>query len=143
MLGTGGRGISAVSVGGDISIQGVGATGGVTGSAGQGIYADATGGTGGNINIGDTSAIGAITSSGNGNSGIFARTDGVGRSITIDTSGGTVMSDSPGSTVIAATNAGTGASSISITTADVTATSDLAVSVLMPNSAMREQPALS
>ena len=121
VLGTGGRGIYADSDGGDISIQGVGTTGGVTGSAGDGISADARGGTGGNINIGDTSAIGDVSGSGSGNSGITANTDGVGRSITIDASGGTVMRDGTGSTTaLAAFNAGTGASSVSVTSADVT-----------------------
>ena len=55
VTGTGGRGIFADSAGGDISIHGVGATDGVTGSAGHGIQADARGataGTGGNIIIG-------------------------------------------------------------------------------------------
>ena len=121
VLGTGGRGIEAISGGGDISIQGVGETGGVRGSAEDGIYADASGGTGGNINIGDMTAIGNVTSGGTENRGINAQTDGTDSSITIDTSSGTVMSDGLGSTVIAATNAGTGG--ISITTADVTATS--------------------
>ena len=123
VLGTGGRGIFADSDGGDISIQGVGATGGVTGSAGHGIFADATGGTGGNINIGDITAIGAITGTGNGNRGIYAFTNGAGRSITIDASGGTLMSNGTSSFAISVANAGTGASSISITTADVTAPS--------------------
>ena len=121
VLGTGGRGIEAISGGGDISIQGVGETGGVRGSAEDGIYADASGGTGGNINIGDMTAIGNVTGGGTENRGINAQTDGTDSSITIDTSSGTVMSDGLGSTVIAATNAGTGG--ISITTADVTATS--------------------
>ena len=129
VLGTGGRGIEAISVGGDISIQGVGATNGVTGTTGSGIHADATGGTGGNINIGDTTALGAITGNGNGNSGISAITNGADRSITIDASGGAVMSNDFSSTAISAANAGTGASSISITTADVTAASPGSTSI--------------
>ena len=116
VLGTGGIGITATSVGGDISIQGVGATGGVTGSAGQGIQADARGGTGGNITIGGTgeNAIGDVTGTGTDNSGINALTDGADSSITIDSSGGSVMGDENG---IFAYNTGTGESSITITAA--------------------------
>ena len=112
--GTGGRGISAISGGGDISVQGVGAgaTDGVQGSAGHGIYADARGGSGGTINIGGMTEFGAITGSGTGNIGVFARTDGTDSSITIDSSSGTVTGVNHG---IRAENAGTGG--ISITTA--------------------------
>ena len=112
-----GRGIYADSEGGDISIQGVGLTGGVTGSAGHGIEVDARGATGGNINIGGITAIGAVTSTGTRKDGIYAQTDGADSSITIDTSGGAVMGRNRG---ILATNTGSGASSISITTAVVT-----------------------
>ena len=93
VLGTGGRGIFADSNGGNISIQGVGLTDGVRGTAGHGIYADATRGSNGNINIGDTTAIGDVSGIGIGSSGIFARTGGTGRSITIDASGGSVSGE--------------------------------------------------
>ena len=132
VLGTGGRGIEAISGGGDISVQGVGATGGVSGTTGHGIFANANGG--GNINIGGSGddALGAITGGGTGNSGINALTDGVGRSITIDASGGTVAGDSRG---IHAVNAGTEAASISITTADVTGTANRGIYASLSNSA--------
>ena len=109
------RGISADSDGGDISIQGVGTTGGVSSTAGLGIYADASGGSGSTITIGDTSAIGDVSGLGSGSSGIFARTDGVDSTITIDSAGGAVVGGSIG---ISATTAGNG--SITITAAEVT-----------------------
>ena len=129
------RGIYADSNGGsDISIQGVGLTGGITGSAGHGIRADARGGSGGNIIIGGSgeNAIGAVTGTGTGNHGIYAQTDGVGSSITIDSSGGTVMGASRS---IYALNAGTGASSISITTAAVTGSGSDGIFARLSNSA--------
>ncbi|WP_109355686.1 hypothetical protein [Sphingorhabdus sp. EL138] len=103
VLGTGGFGIRADSDGGDITVTGNGLVGGVEGTAGSGILAQANGGPGGNILI-----------AGNGDirgAGITASTDGAG-SITIDTSTGSVAGD------INANNRGSGG--LSVTTADVT-----------------------
>ena len=134
VTGTGGHGISATSSGGDISIQGVGATGGITSTGGVGIFADARGGSGGNINIGDTTAIGDISRTGTGirREGIYTRTDGANSSITIDSSGGTVMANNRG---IEARNAGSGASSISITPAAVTSTGNIGIYAELSNAA--------
>ena len=128
---TGGRGIFADSDGGDISIEGVGLgiegidrTGGVSGTDGHGIEADARGtteGTGGSVSIGGTTAIGSVTGS---LRGINARTDGADSSITIDSSGGAVIGEAGHG--IYASNAGSGG--VSITAGDVTATGGIGIS---------------
>ena len=129
VTGNAGDGIDATSNGGDISIQGVGVTGGISGTAGVGISADARGGTGGSISIGTTTANGAITGS---TSGIHAQTDGAAaNSITIDTStsaiaGGTLAG-------IYALNQGAGA--LSITTGDVTAANGIGILTVTQNGA--------
>ena len=118
VLGTGGRGIEAISGGGDISIQGVGETGGVQGTTGNGIFADASGGSGGNINIGDMTELGAIAGGSNLSArGIYAQTEGTG-SITITT---TAAVTGLAGGAIEARNAGTG--TLSITSATVTSVS--------------------
>ena len=127
VIGTGGRGISAVSGGGDISIQGVGATGGVSGSAGHGIFANAsraTEETGGNINIGDITAIGDVSGSGIGNSGILVQLSSAGATgdVIIDTTAGTVSGAAAGISVV---NAGSGTTSI--TSASVSASAGYAI----------------
>ncbi|WP_298468535.1 hypothetical protein [uncultured Erythrobacter sp.] len=105
--------VAAISRGGDISIQGVGQVGGVA----NGISAGARSfgiGSGGNIEIGNTTAIGDVTST--YGPGIAASTDGLG-TVTIDSSGGTVTSAGRGIDV----NLGSGDGAISITTGDVDA----------------------
>lgn len=95
VLGTGGSGILAVSGGGDIAVTGNGLVGGVVGTAGAGIAADASGGTGGSIGI---SGNGVVTGS---VAGIWAVTDGAG-TISVDLSATT----SGGNYGVAVANAG-------------------------------------
>ncbi|MDJ0643200.1 MAG: hypothetical protein QNJ15_10305, partial [Erythrobacter sp.] len=141
ITGNGGAGIRIDSAGGDISIQGVGTVGGVTGTAGSGIYANASiFGADGHINIGDVDAIGAVSGT---DDGIYARTSGAG-SITIVASGdvtggnrgvlaitydtGAISIDSTGVAVSGGFDNGiqaaniNGSGSITVTTGDVSST---------------------
>ena len=127
------RGIYADSDGGDISIQGAGATGGVTSTGTHGIQADARGGSGGNINIGGTTAIGDVSgATGINNFGVYARTDGTDSTVTIDTSGGEIISFSQSIRVL---NSGAGASSISATAAGTATMNAPGIELRLDNSA--------
>ncbi len=123
IMGTGGNGILAFAGTGDISIQGSGLVGGITGTGrslitiggaqvenGHGIFAR----TDGSINIGGMSAIGDVTSE--ERTGIYAVST-AGGGVTVDSSAGTVTGDSTG---IFARDFGTGA--VTVTIADVTGT---------------------
>ncbi len=134
ILGTDGNGILANAGTGDISIQGSGLVGGITGTGasgnitlgavtlfgtnGSGIVAFSTAGA---VDIGGTAAIGNVTS--NNGTGIVARSTGGG--ITVDSSAGTVTG---GVTGISARDTGAGA--VSVTTADVTGTNGSGIGAL-------------
>ena len=118
ILGTGGNGILASSNGGDISIQSNGLVGGVTGTAGAGISADASGGAGGNVDIGGIATNGAISGS---TYGILANTDGVG-SVTVNSTGGAVSGDQAGIGAIVL-----GSGDLAIVSADVSSANGTAI----------------